>query len=371
MRSETQPVLARVNSTWTNVVERYEQAQAQQAASSIETNTELLEDGGVRFVLKIAAALRDKPKPPAPSGGEKKEWRNPFLPYDEALWVQHLSPTHTLLLNKFNVVAHHVLVVTRQFESQRDPLNAQDMEATWAVLQAMPHGGLAFYNCGPQSGASQPHKHVQLVPLPLEGASLHPSSTAASDTGTRSPSSSSQGGSEDPGPPIWAAVAGSLQGAAPGQVVQLASLPFAAFGVALPPAAEVTPQLLADAFAAALDRCRGFVAAQASQQQQQRSPGGEAAHHHLESGSSGGGSADTVRPGEGFSYNMLLTRRFLLLVPRSAEADGPVSCNSVAFAGSFFVRSREELEYVKGRGPMAVLTAVGFPWSLRAAEAQS
>lgn len=51
------------------------------------------------------------------------------------MWVQHLSPTHTLLLNKFNVVPHHLLVVTRAFESQLDPLNAADMEATWALMQ--------------------------------------------------------------------------------------------------------------------------------------------------------------------------------------------------------------------------------------------
>jgi hypothetical protein len=25
-------------------------------------------------------------------------------------------------------------------------------------------GGLAFYNCGPASGRSQPHKHLQVVP---------------------------------------------------------------------------------------------------------------------------------------------------------------------------------------------------------------
>ncbi len=49
--------------------------------------------------------------------------------------MAHLSPTHTLLLNKFNVVAHHLLVVTRAFESQLDPLTTADMEATWAVMQ--------------------------------------------------------------------------------------------------------------------------------------------------------------------------------------------------------------------------------------------
>jgi ATP adenylyltransferase len=47
--------------------------------------------------------------------------------------VDHLSDSHTLLLNKFNVVPHHVLVVTRQFESQQDPLNSTDLAATQQV----------------------------------------------------------------------------------------------------------------------------------------------------------------------------------------------------------------------------------------------
>lgn len=62
--------------------------------------------------------------------------RNPFLPYEEDLWVAHLSDTHTLLLNKFNVVPHHVLVVTRQFESQQDPLNSRDLAATQQASKA-------------------------------------------------------------------------------------------------------------------------------------------------------------------------------------------------------------------------------------------
>lgn len=58
----------------------------------------------------------------------------------------------------------------------------------------------------------------------------------------------------------------------------------------------------------------------------------------------------------------VLTEDFMLMVPRRAEADGPVSCNSVAFAGSIFVRSREEQEHVRQRGPLRILTAVGFEW---------
>ncbi len=39
--------------------------------------------------------------------------RDPFDPHEEALFVQDLGPDHKLLLNKFNVVAHHCLVVTK------------------------------------------------------------------------------------------------------------------------------------------------------------------------------------------------------------------------------------------------------------------
>jgi ATP adenylyltransferase/5',5'''-P-1,P-4-tetraphosphate phosphorylase II len=58
----------------------------------------------------------------------------------------------------------------------------------------------------------------------------------------------------------------------------------------------------------------------------------------------------------------VLTSDFMLLVPRRAEAVGPVSCNSVAFAGSIFVKSREEQQYVEQQGPLHILTAVGFNW---------
>lgn len=44
-------------------------------------------------------------------------------------------PKHVLLLNKFNVVANHMLVVTQGFEHQNDPLNEADFAAT---LEARP-----------------------------------------------------------------------------------------------------------------------------------------------------------------------------------------------------------------------------------------
>ena len=55
--------------------------------------------------------------------------------------------------------------VTKEYEPQTDLLNAGDFEAASRVTQEI--DGLLFYNSGKNSGASQPHKHLQFVPLPL------------------------------------------------------------------------------------------------------------------------------------------------------------------------------------------------------------
>lgn len=87
-----------------------------------------------RLVIACSAASGAAINTTSSQQQQQQPSNNPFLPYEEALWVQHLSATHTLLLNKFNVVPHHVLVVTRQFESQQEPLNANDLAATQQVI---------------------------------------------------------------------------------------------------------------------------------------------------------------------------------------------------------------------------------------------
>lgn len=62
------------------------------------------------------------------------------------------------------------------------------------------------------------------------------------------------------------------------------------------------------------------------------------------------------------SYNVLLTREWLMLVPRRAERHGPLALNSLAFAGTMLVRSEEELAFVRDEGPTHILACVGDPW---------
>jgi len=90
---------------------------------------------------------------------------DPFQNPEPELFVQELSQTHQLLLNKYNVVDYHLLVVTIDYEPQTDLINSQDFAAAWFVESEI--GGLTFFNGGNKAGASQPHKHLQFVPLPI------------------------------------------------------------------------------------------------------------------------------------------------------------------------------------------------------------
>ena len=65
---------------------------------------------------------------------------------------------------------------------------------------------------------------------------------------------------------------------------------------------------------------------------------------------------------EQLSYNVVLTRDYLQIMPRSAEASGDVAVNARGGAGTFVVKRREQLEYVEQRTPGRVLSDVGFQW---------
>jgi ATP adenylyltransferase len=62
-------------------------------------------------------------------------------------------------------------------------------------------------------------------------------------------------------------------------------------------------------------------------------------------------------------YNLLVTREWMLLVPRSRETYESISVNALGFAGSILVRNEDELALVRTKGPMAVLEHVTRPLS--------
>ena len=262
----------------------------------IATGYDFVEDGGVRFFVRVLANLQRKSAQRSAQRRSAAAGRpvNPFLPYEEALFVADVSETHVAILNKFNVVDHHLLIVTREFEEQRALLTPRDFEAWWRCMSE--YESLGFYNGGTEAGASQSHKHLQLVPLPLAPQ-----------------------GPPVPIAPLLPGFRGTARsGTIPGfDFVHC----FARLGAATGESGAARE---------AFERYTAMLG-----QVGLRPP------------SRGGAAAE---------WPVLPARHErLLLVPRSREFFGSISINALGFAGALLVRSEEELRTLRAAGPFAAL----------------
>lgn len=94
----------------------------------------------------------------------KKE--DPFLPpFEQGLFVCDMDE-HRILVNKYSMVKYHVLITTKLFEDQHSLLQMKDFIASYLTLKALK--GFCFYNGGHLSGSSQPHRHLQALPMHKE-----------------------------------------------------------------------------------------------------------------------------------------------------------------------------------------------------------
>jgi ATP adenylyltransferase len=288
---------------WDKVEQTTDRALRSGALQPIPTDAEFIEEAGVRFLVRVIAQLEQKRRE-LRLGGPSGRRRNPFLPFDQALHVADVSESHVCLLNKYNVVNHHLLIVTRQFERQEAPLTLEDFRALWTCMAE--YDSLGFYNAGRIAGASQPHKHLQLAPLPL-----------------------APGGPDIPIAPLIEPARRQ------GRLSRSGSLPF------LHAVAEVDPRLASSPATAAgttLELYHGMLNAVG-----------------LRCGSAN--LDDSLGP-----YNLLVTRRWMLLAPRSRESFERISVNALGLAGALLVRNEHEMNILKQHGPMAVLRRVTVPW---------
>ena len=87
---------------------------------------------------------------------------NPFLPWDQRLEVDRIGESHVVILNKYPVQTSHMLLITQDWQPQTGWLSLEDWHSL-ARIDATTTG-LWFFNSGPDAGASQPHRHLQLLP---------------------------------------------------------------------------------------------------------------------------------------------------------------------------------------------------------------
>ncbi len=128
----------------------------------ITTEAEVIQEHGINY-LGYVVTRNARKKPIA-----KNQQANPFLPYEPSMYVGEAGYHHICLLNKFPVLSPHLLICSKEFVAQSAPLTLDDFEA-W-LLGFTRSDVLGLYNSGPVAGASQPHRHMQVVraDIPLE-----------------------------------------------------------------------------------------------------------------------------------------------------------------------------------------------------------
>ena len=257
------------------IAERTRTAIAAGVLHPIETIEERISQDGVDFLVRVVAGLTGKDK-----ASTSDDPSNTFLSPERELYVGDISDTHYCLLNKYNVIDHHLLIVTRHFEHQDELLKMRDFVALATCMREL--DGLAFYNAGVVAGASQPHKHLQMVPLPL-----------------------SDHGIDIPMERLFEAMNGI--GA---RIRNVPGLPFdhafSWFGEGLFDDPRRGGEISYDLYVDLLEAL-GLRGTRNDGELRQPAP-----------------------------YNLLMTRRWMLVVPRTEELYASVSINGLGFAGSLF-----------------------------------
>ncbi|KAF9567972.1 hypothetical protein CPC08DRAFT_757855 [Agrocybe pediades] len=283
------------------------------------------------YEIRVCHSLQHKPPLPTPhfdknadteqalEGSNGKKF-DPFAPpYNKNLYVGELKEEESgeefvVLLNKYSVVPQHFLLVTKEFKSQASPLLPPELVQTYLLLSAARKAGkrfFAFFNCGDNSGASQPHKHIQFMPVETED-----------------------------GPPIEV-LARETRLEFPDRPFSLTKLAYASHSYRLPThldtlSLDQLEQVLAGAFLQLLDLAISTI-------------------RH-----------DPSYPPGTPSYNVIITLEHIHVIPRRkenyklAETGDVLSVNALAFAGMLLVKSEAELGLVKKEGISTILRGVGL-----------
>lgn len=212
-----------------------------------------------------------------------------------------------LILNKFPVAENHFMMVTKKFRSQDSPLSPSELHASFKILENLriseeDSRWFAFYNCGPESGASQAHKHVQFLTLPKG----HPDFNFL--------------------------LAQSSEPFIPDQThepLQDPNLPYAHFVVPLPESSAVNDELLALVFTSLLQRTLTTLAEEEL---------------------------------SNISYNFCLTTSYMMMVPRTKSKFGcTVGINSCGYMGLVLCKNHKIYEEVRKNGIFNILAEIGCP----------
>lgn len=242
------------------------------------------------------------------------------------------------MLNKFPIIPQHFIIATKSNKSQTHSLEEDDLSATYACLKAWQEVEgrrlFAFFNSGEHSGASQPHRHLQFLPVECTKADL--------------PSDG------------WDLLLDTILNSSeqsPSGLVECAGIPFTHFAKRFP--VDPTPtqllEIYQDLYHSAHVAVRKHI---------------EANPEVLQFHSTEGGSLP-------ISYNLAITTDGMAIMPRRSEGGvlqldngtevGYVMLNGTALGGTLMVKHEEEWNVLRADPTKldGILANIGIPRSIK------
>lgn len=298
-----------------------------------------------QFQLRYCPALAKKPEPQKETTPKKKI--DPFENPPAELFIANIpstNPTHFLVLNKFPVIANHFILATKENKQQTHALEEDDLQATYACLKAWHSEGnggrlFAFFNSGSHSGASQPHRHLQFLPVD----SMHEGERSAG-WDVLVDSILSRGSNSD----TSSGATGALS-----NFIQHEKLPFTHFAYKFTsePSGPKLLQMYKDLYQSAKQAIDAFISIHPKQLSLHGSPEGDLP----------------------ISYNLAMTTAGMAIVPRRNEGHmlrrddgtnvGFVQLNGTLLGGTLMVKYKEEWDILRQHPEKLdeILEAIGIP----------
>lgn len=285
----------------------------------------------LQFQLRYCPALAKKPKQNEKPNPDTEKKPDPFVDPPGDLFIANVSNagliSHIVVLNKYPVIAEHFILATKDDKPQTGLLEQDDLQAAYICLTEWERHGdgkrlFAFFNSGEHSGASQPHRHLQFLPVE--------SMRAGDDDGS------------------WELLTDTVASRPD------LSLPFVRFSKTLP--SSPTAQQLHDAYMNLLDQAVAAI-------------GSYDAQHSVDGSAIPSGNSGAVA----ISYNLAMTTSAMVIVPRRSEGTvlhdasgtevGSVALNGTILGGTLMVKLRGEWEVLRGSSEVldGVLHAIGIP----------
>ncbi|KAJ5918512.1 hypothetical protein N7466_010504 [Penicillium verhagenii] len=271
----------------------------------------LVTDQGMIFCFHVVQTLKSKPQADdkvhvlSSGASESDPHSGTFGPGSDLardhpdIFITIVNDTHYLVHNKFPVFRPMLLLLTvDSYRRQHEALDREDLDAGWQMICEMKEEHYVFFNCGVLAGSSRAHKHLQVIPAPGADDRYGEGFKFFPDYDSV----------PEEGPPGFVHLLQQFRD--------------------LPGDPVINSELVLEIYMRLLRQARELL---------------------------------NVQEGDPCPHNFILTKRWMMVVPRQAKLCHGITANSAAMVGSVYLDDPKQLDAWKEVGPMKVLASLGLP----------